>query len=99
MYYQNKTNIMKNVQLEDIKLDQVEQVYIGKDNVCRCGCAGDYVSTSFNTRKEEHNDKLALMRIKSAQKKAKAGEAKVDYGPSYINVSYGIDRAITIYLL
>lgn len=81
----------------DLDISQVSQVYLGLDNHCRCGCGGDYVSTSFmESPRSDTNDGLALRRIKKAKKLITEG-AKWTAGDSYINVSYGQNRAITIY--
>ena len=85
--------------IQGIQLDQISQIYIGKDRVCRCGCAGTYVSTSYmEDPRNDVDDKLAGSRLKRAKKLALNTTSEVDYQDTYINVSYGKDRAITIYL-
>ena len=37
-------------ELPEIKIEQVDCVYIGKPNLCRCGCAGKYVYTKANLK-------------------------------------------------
>lgn len=78
-------------------LNQISQVYSGKRNVCRCGCAGTYTSTSFMTDpRSEVNDKLIERRLKKA-KKLVMGGADVDYGKTYIDIETGYDRCLTFY--
>jgi hypothetical protein len=78
-------------------LSQVSQVYVGKDNCCRCGCAGTYAATSFmKDARSDVNDSLAQRRLSKAQKLVREG-AEVDFGGSYVNVVSGNDRAITVY--
>jgi hypothetical protein len=85
--------------IQEIQLNQISQIYIGKDRVCRCGCAGEYVSTSFmEDPRNDVDDKLAESRLKRAKKLALNTNSVVDYCDNHINVSYGKDRAITIYL-
>jgi len=85
--------------IQEIQLNQISQIYIGKDRVCRCGCAGEYVSTSYmEDPRSDVDDKLAGSRLKRAKKLALNTTSEVDYQDTYINVSYGKDRVITIYL-
>lgn len=82
---------------ESLTIGQVSQVYVGKDRHCRCGCGGDYVATSFMVEpRSEVNDKLAKSRITKAKKLVEQG-AELRVEPTYFNVSYGNNRAITIY--
>ena len=85
--------------IQSITLDKVSKIYLGRDRVCRCGCAGDYVTTTYTKGIRSYDnvdDKLAKRRLRQAQKHALEG-AKVEYHDTYINVSYGNDRAITLY--
>jgi hypothetical protein len=81
----------------DLEISRVSTVYLGRDNCCRCGCGGDYVYTSYMDQpRGTVNDSLALRRIKQAKKLITEGKEWY-FGGNYINVSYGNDRAITIY--
>lgn len=85
--------------IQDLTLDQVSKIYLGQDNVCRCGCRGDYVTTTYSKYIRNYDNvdnKLANRRLKQAQRLVRDG-AKVVYKDTYINVSYGNDRAITLY--
>jgi hypothetical protein len=85
--------------IQDIKLNQISQIYVGLDRNCRCGCGGTYVSTSFMEEpRNEVNDKLAMTRLKRAKKLALRKDVEIEYADIYINVGYGNNRAITIYL-
>jgi hypothetical protein len=85
--------------IQEIQLNQISQIYLGKDRVCRCGCAGKYVSTSYmKNPRNDVDDKLALSRLKRAKKLALNTDSEVEYSGNYINIGYGDDRAITIYL-
>lgn len=81
-------------------VSQVSQVYKGKRNCCRCGCGGDYISTSFmENPRNEINDKLAERRLKQAQKLVLEG-ADYDEGSNYFDVelnkgAYG--KCLTFY--
>jgi hypothetical protein len=78
-------------------LNQVSQVYVGKDNCCRGGCGGTYVSTTFmKDARSEVNNSLAQRRLSKAQNLVRAG-AEVDYQGSYVNVVSGNNRAICVY--
>ena len=85
--------------IQGIQLDQISQIYIGKDRVCRCGCAGTYVSTSYmEDPRNDVDDKLAGSRLKRAKKLSLNTDSVVDYSNNHINIGYGDNRAITIYL-
>lgn len=87
------------INLQDIQLNQVSNIYMGKDRVCRCGCAGNYIATSFMIDpRSEVNDVKAQARLNKAKKLTRNTTTEVEYGDTYINVSYGNNRAITIYL-
>ena len=75
--------------MENLKIEEIEKVYSGQDNACRCGCKGDYA----------YDEKKIKMRLNRALKFIKNGEATFEQiGNTCINVSFGDNRAITIYL-
>lgn len=83
---------------------QISQVYLGKDQHCRCGCGGDYVATSFMEKpRSDVNDALVEKRLKRAQRLVESGMDKkgtvidVDYSETYVNISTGNNRALTFY--
>ena len=84
--------------IQEVTLDQVSQIYLGKDKCCRCGCGGKYISTSFmdNPRNEVDDDAAAKL-LARAKRLALSIKSEVDYGGTYINVSFGSNRAICIY--
>ena len=78
--------------IQDIQLSQVKQIYSGQDNACRCGCKGTYVAC------DDLDNRLLKTRLKRAKKLALQSDTEVEYDTNYINVSFGNNRAITIYL-
>jgi len=79
--------------LVELTVEQIEKVYVGKDNGCRCGCHGTYTYTSENERKVRSV-------LKRAQKQVATGVGFItDRGADYLNVSYGNDRAVCIYVI
>jgi len=68
---------------------KVTKIYLGKDRHCRCGCGGEYVN-----RGEPMFDKR-LKRFESMWADYKVGDD--DEGSNYLNVSYGKNRALTVY--
>ena len=79
-------------------LNQISQVYSGKDQHCRCGCGGTYTATSFmeNPRTDDINDSLVERRLKRAKRLVEQG-ADVDYGSCYVNIKTGENKALTFY--
>jgi len=73
-----------------VNYSKVRSIYMGKDRVCRCGCAGEYVK-----RGEPNFDK----RLKRFEKMLSTYELTKDdeIEGEFINVSYGKDRALTVY--
>ena len=72
-----------------IAAERISQIYLGKDRICRCGCAGEYVTP-------EHP--MFHKRLKRFHALVCKEGSQTEDGGSYINVSYGNDRAMTIYL-
>ena len=71
------------------KAEAVTQIYMGRDRVCRCGCAGEYVRPG---------DSKFEKRLKRFARMWEGYTAKEDdIGGTYMNISYGRDRAITAY--
>lgn len=68
---------------------KISQIYMGKDECCRCGCKGEYVVPG---------DRMFLKRLVRFEKLVcTPGSQTEDFG-NYINVSYGNNRAMTVYL-
>ena len=75
-----------------ITIDQVENLYIGKGNCCRCGCGGDYIEADENERA-----------IEKALRQMASGEYVVTSIEDYIfeiitSVNGGYERVKTLYL-
>ena len=84
-----------------INLNEVDKVYVGRDSGCRCGCHGTYTEYHKNPKSfdEDRDNNRVEHTIKRARRMLEKGVAKVkDSERGYINISYGNDRAITIYL-
>lgn len=80
-------------------LENVSRVYSGKRDCCRCGCAGDYTDTSYNTAPNSYtdqNDRLVEKRLRRAQKLVASG-TYVEYGETYVDIETGNDRTLTFY--
>jgi hypothetical protein len=79
-------------------LNQISQVYNGKQNCCRCGCKGDYRSTSFHkdSKGDTTNDKLIQKRLDRCKELVKNG-AVTTYYETCVDVTTGNDRAMTFY--
>lgn len=72
-----------------IAAERVTQIYLGQDRACRCGCKGEYV---------EPGHPKFLKRLKRFHSLVcTPGSQTEDWG-DYINVSYGNNRAMTIYI-
>ena len=69
--------------------EAVTRIYLGKDKVCRCGCRGDYV--------ERGESKFDSRLKRFARMWAGYSPLKDDVSDTYLNVSYGQDRALTAY--
>jgi hypothetical protein len=80
-----------------LEISNISQCYIGKNNVCRCGCSGEYTATTYmKNPRNKVNDKLVERRLRRAKKLILEG-AKADYENTYINVEIGEDKALTFY--
>lgn len=81
-----------------LEINNISQVYSGKRNCCRCGCGGEYISTTFaETPLSEINNELVIKRLKRAKRLIEEG-ADVDYDAVFVDVRTGIDRTLTFYL-
>lgn len=85
--------------LQEITLDQISQIYVGKDRCCRCGCGGKYIATTFmeSPRTNIIDNIRAQKNLTRAKKLALKKDVLVEYGDNHINVGFGNNRAITIY--
>lgn len=76
-----------------IDVAKITKIYMGRDRICRCGCAGEYVD-----RGEPMFEKRVARFLKMAETYNWSEEENAhDIGPNYMNISYGQDRALTIY--
>ena len=81
-----------------LELKDISQVYSGKRECCRCGCGGDYISTSFSKETNiDTDDKLVERRLKRA-KKLVLGGADYNIGERCIDVQTGENKTLTFYI-
>lgn len=69
---------------------KVTKIYLGEDWACRCGCKGEYVE-----RGEPMFDKR-LQRFVKMWCEYDA-DPRFDVTDTYLNISYGKNRAMTVY--
>lgn len=71
-------------------MERIVKIYMGRDRICRCGCAGEYV---------EPGHPMFEKRVKRFQQMwANYTPKDIDVEDGvYKNVSYGKDRALTVY--
>lgn len=78
-------------------ISQISQRYNGVSKRCRCGCKGNYVSTSYAKGKHsEVNDSLVAKSLKRAQRLIAEG-AEYSAGDTYFDVLSGENRSLTFY--
>ena len=78
-------------------IENVSQVYVGKDRCCRCGCGGNYTATSYMVKpRSEVNDSLVEKRLKRAKRLIESG-VEYQIGDNHINIELGNNRALTFY--
>ena len=88
---------MTKEQFLEIQINQISQVYNGKDNCCRCGCGGNYVATSYmNDPRSVVDDALIQKRLNKA-KKLILSDVEHSIGSTYINIVTGNNRCLTFY--
>ena len=72
--------------------DDIYQIYVGGDRVCRCGCAGNYYTPSDKSWKRNLNRFIKLVKTQPWD---------VEDEGSYINITTSskgsIGKAITVY--
>lgn len=75
-----------------ITLDQVDNLYIGKGNNCRCGCRGEYFEI------DEHEGKIikALKQMASGEFEVRSIDNRIFDITTSVKGNY--ERAKTIYL-
>ena len=71
-------------------MEKITKIYLGRDRICRCGCAGEYAypgDAKFEKRAKR------FMKMWDAYTPAKDDV----WDGVYKNISYGQDRALTAY--
>jgi hypothetical protein len=97
MKYSIKYTPINTTKGTDISFEQVENLYIGNGNQCRCGCGGEYYEAS-----DEFNASI----IKDALKKMASGKYAVESIDDYIfeivirkeRTFRGKNKVMTLYL-
>lgn len=81
-----------------INTSKVKQIYLGRDKICRCGCHGEYVSRGEPMFEKRLNRFLKMAKTYDFEKNISPGGQTLDYVQNvYLNISYGKDRAMTLY--
>ena len=89
---------MNEIKFLQAEISNISQVYLGKDNCCRCGCEGTYTATSYMEKpRSEVNDALVGKRLKRAKRLVSEGRVEAEYGNNFVNISTGRNRALTFY--
>lgn len=79
-------------------VNDFSQVYYGKDNVCRCGCAGEYVATSqMKNARSLVNDEFVSEKLLIAKKMVMQNKCELEFDSNNINISYNNNQALTFY--
>jgi hypothetical protein len=75
--------------LDDYELDQI---YLGKQDCCRCGCGGDYA--------DQDNPELLNKRFNRFKRMAEVGAliSYIDSKQLILEITTGQDRCLTVYL-
>lgn len=69
--------------------NRIEKVYSGRDNCCRCGCRGKYYTPE--------NKMFKSIMKRALEKLSNPMDVEIKEYGNYFNISYGNDRAYTIY--
>lgn len=83
--------------MSKFKAEAVTRIYLGRDRICRCGCAGEYVERGepmFEKRLERF---IKMAENYNFEEHVSAYGGFLDMGDNYMNISYGKDRAMTVY--
>ena len=72
--------------------EAVTRIYLGQDRVCRCGCKGEYVQ-----RGEPRFDRRVKRFARMWASYAPTDDDVATGRHGYLNISYGEDRALTVY--
>lgn len=83
--------------MSKFKAEAVTRIYLGRDRICRCGCAGEYVERGepmFEKRLERF---IKMADTYNFEEHVTVGGNFLDKCDTYMNISYGKDRAMTVY--
>ncbi len=88
---------MTKEQFLEIQINQISQVYNGKDHHCRCGCGGEYVATSYMKDPRSVVDDALIQKRLARAKKLILSDVQHSIGTTYINIVTGNNRCLTFY--
>lgn len=81
-----------------INVDRIKQIYMGRDKICRCGCHGEYVARGMPMFEKRLDRFLKMAKTYDFEKNVNPNGTPIDYCQDvYLNISYGKDRALTVY--
>jgi hypothetical protein len=75
-----------------VTINQVDNLYVGKGNSCRCGCGGDYIEVDENERAIEKS----LRQMSSGEYEVRSIEDYIFEIITSVNGNY--ERVKTLYL-
>lgn len=84
----NELETLRNI----VKYRKITLVYQGKDSGCRCGCNGVYYRPS-----DDLDDNAFEVALQQALDVAESEGVGIKITDDWINISYGDDKAFTIY--
>lgn len=90
----------KNITKEEFlnsTIDKISQVYKGKRNCCRCGCGGDYTSTSFMKNPRSVVDDIRVEEYLQKAKRLVNKGNSVDFYDTCVDVKVGQHSSLTFY--
>lgn len=80
-----------------IDTSKIKQIYLGRDRICRCGCQGEYVARGEPKFEKRVKRFLKMAETYNFEEHVSAYGGFLDKDDTYMNISYGKDRAMTIY--
>lgn len=78
---------------EILKGKKVLKIYVGRDSGCRCGCGGVY----YKLNEKNPFDTEIYDVLQQALEISEVEGVKITEGNDWVNISYGDDKAYTIY--
>lgn len=81
-----------------VKLNKIGQLYEGVRNCCRCGCRGEYISTSYHTSptRSPIDDERISEQLQAAKLFIRSG-ANFEAGTNYFDIETAPNFTLTFY--